>query len=542
MKKQRLVTNQTRTDLEFLATCSGVESEASIRASLERLSIEVKSLLQSGSAASSKLVSSVASAMGRLPDTSVPDLRIGCLLDASHFFYVTGQGFAAIEPASTAVRLAERNGLKSLHRRALTLLGITQADTGNISFAVECYAKALDISRELGDRVSECAIWINLGVALLYAAQYRDAIACFEHAIEMSDKDQSLASMRPNAFANIALCALHLEDFGRGLKAAETAVQESPPPVNAAEKLSRVLRENNYTRLLLEVNSLEKARERCEIARSYARDSNSPRAEISSSIAEGLYEVHAGKVDVGISRLTATLERARLVRSMLRDTLGALVKAFEITGQPERALIYLRELMEATKQVQQENALNHVNRHLAGLGQVPEGKNAEEVRLARQEAALRGKIAEEELFKSRVEMLERLAVTAELRDDSTGEHSDRVGMLSGLIAEEFGCDHETCFMVDLAARLHDIGKIGVPDAILLKPEKLNDAERQIMRTHTTVGAELLSKAIFLTCKWRRKSRVITMNGGMAQGTQATFWDRRSPFRLALPHWPMFSMP
>ena len=49
-------------------------------------------------------------------------------------------------------------------------------------------------------------------------------------------------------------------------------------------------------------------------------------------------------------------------------------------------------------------------------------------------------------------------------------------------------------MVELAARLHDIGKIGVPDAILLKPDKLNDAEMQIMRTHTTVGAELLSKS------------------------------------------------
>jgi len=49
-------------------------------------------------------------------------------------------------------------------------------------------------------------------------------------------------------------------------------------------------------------------------------------------------------------------------------------------------------------------------------------------------------------------------------------------------------------MIELAARLHDIGKIGVPDAILLKPEKLNDAEQHIMRTHTTVGAELLSKS------------------------------------------------
>jgi putative two-component system response regulator len=91
-------------------------------------------------------------------------------------------------------------------------------------------------------------------------------------------------------------------------------------------------------------------------------------------------------------------------------------------------------------------------------------------------------------------MLERLAVTAELRDDSTGEHSYRVGKLAGLLAQEFGCDEDTCYMIELAARLHDIGKIGVPDAILLKPEKLNDQERQVMRSHTTVGAELLSKS------------------------------------------------
>ncbi len=450
--------------------------------------------LQAGSAASNDYVLRAVEAVRGLPGLLLADLRIQCLLDAAHFCYVTGQGFAAIDPATEAVNLAERAERKALLRKALTLLGITQADTGNIAAAVESYAKALELARQIGDRTSECVVWVNLGVALLYAAQYRDAISCFEHAIDMSANDKELASIRPNALSNIALCALHLEDFGRGLKAAEAAVKESPAPISAADKLSRVLRENYYTRLLLEVNSLEKAHERCQIAREIARDSRSPRAEIAASIAEGLYEVHAGKTDVGISRLTATLERARLVRSMLRDTLGALVKAFEIVGQPERALIYLREMMDVTRQVHQENALNHLRRHLENLGQVTEGEGPEATRLARQEAALRGKVAERELFKSQIEMLERLAVTAELRDDSTGEHSYRVGMLSGLVAEEYGCDHDTCFMVELAARLHDIGKIGVPDAILLKPARLNDAELQVMRTHTTVGAELLSRS------------------------------------------------
>ncbi len=179
---------------------------------------------------------------------------------------------------------------------------------------------------------------------------------------------------------------------------------------------------------------------------------------------------------------------------MLRDALAALVKAYELIGQPQRALVYLREMMEALRQTQQANALKHVALHLEKLGQDLGGEAPINTRLKRQEAALQGKVAEQELFRSRIEMLERLAVTAELRDDSTGEHSYRVGKLSALLAQEFGCDDDTCFMIELAARLHDIGKIGVPDAILLKPDKLNDAERQIMRTHTTVGAELLSKS------------------------------------------------
>jgi putative two-component system response regulator len=371
-------------------------------------------------------------------------------------------------------------------------LGMMYADTGNIPRAVECYAQALDLAQSLRDTEAECSVWVNLGVALLYAAQYRDAMTSLEHAVHLAGSEPSLRKFRTAALSNIALCCLHLEDFSRGLKAAEACLKESEEPHSASECVARVLRENNYSRLLLEVNNIDKAGERCALARRYAAQSRSARAEIAASIAEGLYEVHAGRVDVGISRLTNALERARLLRSMLRDTLAALVKAYEIIGQPQRALVYLREMIEALRQTQQTNALKHVQLHLDQLGE--ESDIAITTRLRRQEAALQGKVAEQELYRSRIEMLERLAVTAELRDDATGEHSYRVGKLASLLAQEFGCDDDTCYMIELAARLHDIGKIGVPDAILLKPDKLNDAELQIMRTHTTVGAELLSKS------------------------------------------------
>ena len=456
--------------------------------------MEVNTRLQTASASSAEYMTSVIRTLKNLTDVSHPELRINCLIDASHFFYLIGQTFNAIEPASDAVDLALRADHKPLLRKAYTFLGMMYTDSGNISRAIECYDKALDLARSLRDSEGECSVWVNLGATLFYAAQFREAISCHEHVIHLIGTNPALLKFRAPAYSNIALCCLHLEDFSRGLKAAELCVAESGEPHTASELVSRVLRENYYIRLLLEVNSVERAGERCVLARRYASRSNSARADIAASIAEGLYEVHAGRVDVGISRLTATLERARLLRSMLRDTLAALVKAYDIIGQPQRALIYLREMMEALRQTQQENALKHLSLHLEELGTALRAESPISTRLQRQEAALQGKIAEQELFKSRIEMLERLAVTAELRDDSTGEHSYRVGKLAALLAQEFGCDEDTCFMIELAARLHDIGKIGVPDAILLKPDKLNDAERQIMRTHTTVGAELLSKS------------------------------------------------
>lgn len=488
------MTTKIAQELETITNFSGEGDDSGVKLALSRVALEVNSRLQLSSATgSAELMRTVVQTISQIPGQQYADLRINCLLDAAQFFYLTGQTFEALAPATAAVEVSSRAGDKALLRKAFSFAGVLYADSGNISSAIENYAKALDLAQELRDAEAECSVWINLGVALLYAAQYHDALACFEHVVQIAGKEQALQKFRAPALSNIALCCLHLEDFGRGLKASETCLHESQEPHSASELVARVLRENNYTRLLLEVNALEKAGERCEIARRYATRSKSARAEIAASIAEGLYEVQAGRADVGISRLTNTLEKARLLRSMLRDTLAALVKAYEAIGQPERALVYLREMIESLRQTQQENALKHLRLHLDQLGEVV-GEAPISTRLQRQEAALRGKVAEQELFRSRIEMLERLAVTAELRDDSTGEHSYRVGKLAALLAQEFGCDEETCYMIELAARLHDVGKIGVPDAILLKPEKLNDAERQIMRTHTTVGAELLSKS------------------------------------------------
>jgi len=97
-----------------------------------------------------------------------------------------------------------------------------------------------------------------------------------------------------------------------------------------------------------------------------------------------------------------------------------------------------------------------------------------------------------ELNDARLETLERLAIAAEFRDDDTGEHTKRVGFSSSLLAEAAGMTPIYVERMASAAPLHDVGKIGIPDAILLKPGKLTDGEFATMKSHTTIGGEILS--------------------------------------------------
>jgi putative two-component system response regulator len=96
-----------------------------------------------------------------------------------------------------------------------------------------------------------------------------------------------------------------------------------------------------------------------------------------------------------------------------------------------------------------------------------------------------------QLEEARVEMIERLAVAAEYRDDDTGRHTIRVGELSAALARKLGMRSDYVRVLERAARLHDIGKIGIPDALLLKTTALNDEEMTVMRTHTTIGGRIL---------------------------------------------------
>jgi putative two-component system response regulator len=102
----------------------------------------------------------------------------------------------------------------------------------------------------------------------------------------------------------------------------------------------------------------------------------------------------------------------------------------------------------------------------------------------------------EDLERARLELLERLALAAEYRDDDTQEHAQRVGRTVALLARVMGLPDADIEVLRRAAPLHDIGKIGIPDQILLKRAALTPEEFALMQTHTRIGSEILSGSEF----------------------------------------------
>ena len=168
------------------------------------------------------------------------------------------------------------------------------------------------------------------------------------------------------------------------------------------------------------------------------------------------------------------------------DFLPILVLTADITSDTKRRAL-------------SEGALDFLTKPLDATEVVLRIKNLLQTRSLHLQLQKQNKILDEkvrartaELEASQVEILERLALAAEYRDDDTGQHTKRVGETAAQIAEALGWPPTEVELIRRAAPLHDVGKIAIPDSILLKPGKLTREEFECMKTHARLGAEMLS--------------------------------------------------
>jgi putative two-component system response regulator len=126
-------------------------------------------------------------------------------------------------------------------------------------------------------------------------------------------------------------------------------------------------------------------------------------------------------------------------------------------------------------------------------------RNFLEVRMLHKQIREQNKLLEqrvrertEELYQTQIDVIQRLSRAVEYRDSETGTHTMRMAQYSYSLALALDMTPEECEVISTASSLHDVGKIGIPDRILQKPGKLTPEEWEIMKTHTTIGSELLA--------------------------------------------------
>jgi len=104
------------------------------------------------------------------------------------------------------------------------------------------------------------------------------------------------------------------------------------------------------------------------------------------------------------------------------------------------------------------------------------------------------KSTHKELQEAYLDTIHRLVLAAEYKDEDTGDHIVRMSRYSALLAEKLSLPPKEVENIRYAAPMHDIGKIGIPDNILMKPGKLTDQEFEFMKTHTNIGAKILARS------------------------------------------------
>jgi putative two-component system response regulator len=431
-------------------------------------------------------------ALSTLPDEPTTDARALCLLAIARNKYLRGLPFDGIEPANNAVAVAQRVKNDLLFAKALKMLGLMYAETGNFPAAMTALTRALPAARSANDSDQEAGIFTNLGLAHQYAGQFSMAIPCYERAVEIADPATVPHLTQAVPLVNIAIASLYLRDFSRGLAAAEQAIELLAEPSDDSERMARATIEFAYTRLLLEVRNVPSALERAKMARLYAKGAGAL-GELYAEMALGLGEVHdPATCDIGLSRLQRAINDSRRgAPSALRDALATIVRAYEVARQPNNALVFQEEVVRLNRDSRVKNLLEHHHRHIVQVKKALDARA--EAAMDLQQHELRFQRFSMQDFGEFTQVLERNSVTVEFHDDETGEHCYRVGAMARELARKMGLDEELCQLIDLCARLHDVGKIRIPESILLKPGRFTPEERAIMERHCEFGWEIIGE-------------------------------------------------
>ena len=383
---------------------------------------------------------------------------------------VTGNYAESLQYRMRALEIAREVGNRSLEADCLNAIGAQYSDLGDHRQTLNNYLAALEIFRELHSD-HEAAILANIANAYTKLRDYAEAIHYGELALEVSSRskttwfDNAILRVLGDVYLEMGEGDVALSHFHRAL-----ALYQKP------QANGQLLREE-YLTLLIDIGKAHVLRK-------------SPAEAVAlwdTALAEA-NQVGAKPLQMQLHDLLYQFDKTsgRLDSALKHHEAWAELKQDIFNAETDRRIKTL-QVMHDTKEAQRE---------------------AEILRLKTTELEFMVQTRTRALEASQIEMLERLAIAIEARDSGTGDHIKRVGALAANLAARLGLDAETTELIRLAAPLHDIGKIGIPDHILLKRKELSQSEIELMREHTVVGAKMLSHG---TSKLLRMAEAIALS-------------------------------
>jgi putative two-component system response regulator len=414
--------------------------------------------------------------------------RAQVLMMCSVFYQRIGNFHASTAVGERALTLAESAADRFLTRRICSVLGNSYMMAADYESSMRRFDRALLISREIGDWFLESAVLANIAGLFTNMGLYRDGLRVGAQVIEKPTPTAQGQYLLWQCFVNGLFAALRLRD----MDTAERYLQESAHLFGSesTDQISWASFEHYRCLYLLERGDTEEARKHIELARQKVATTRNDGVDTLLELSAGLCQFAIGNSDIAVTRLQALYNRTRKTLFSHDDVLRALIKVYEKIGGAAEALKLVQELVEYTASVKKGKYLRQL-RELGVTVQPKTERHDELERIDAEAAGIRVEVYKQRRNSLEYQTAENWAVVAELIDDETGEHCYRVGLLARLLAEAYGCDALYCDQIDHAARLHDLGKIGISHSLLLKPARLDPHEVAIMRQHTIIGADLL---------------------------------------------------
>lgn len=497
-RRRALISVDRAEELGLTSLLTGLDGvdEAASRQMLSDVAVSARSQLKLAARPDPAWFDNVAGLLLSSGGASAPELRIECLLLFAEWYFKEGQWAIGIEVAEKAVAIAQRADALSLLRRAYSLLGILHSRTKDIAQSMVCYVKALEIAERIGDRVGQCVVIANLADARFNAGLLDESITLNRYVIDMQGDEPLLQTVKFQAHHNIAMVSLILADLPTAREHIEIATGLAIEPRTQFEAYQRVILELTFTKILVKMGEIDRARERAKLASSYADMAKSRPSRRQALLAETLCDAAEKRTDIALARLEKLKEEVRSDEPALRDVLEMEVLCNDYAGRHRDARYSHEEYLAHLAEWQRKTATQQVatlKRSFRKGGRLTE----EELQELPEEVVGRFRDNDDGTLRwaSFQQRLDALAVLAELRDDSTGEHSFRVGRMAAILARRLGYGDKQIATIELAARLHDIGKLAVPDVVLLKKGPLSPVEMDLMRRHAMEGCEILSDVL-----------------------------------------------